>query len=53
VDIRQERFEKLYASHCDDILRFAVRRVDPDAAWDVVEETFLVAWRRLGTDPGG
>lgn len=47
MDARQERFARLYARHCDDVLRYAVRRVAADAAWDVVEETFLVAWRRL------
>jgi RNA polymerase sigma factor (sigma-70 family) len=44
---RRERFERLYRAHCDDILRYAVRRIETDAVWDVVEETFLVAWRRL------
>lgn len=49
----QERFRHVYAEHFDRVLGFALRRVDraEDAA-DVVAETFLVAWRRLGDVPG-
>jgi RNA polymerase sigma-70 factor, ECF subfamily len=50
----RERFTALYESHYDEILRYAWRRVGPDQAEDVVNETFTIAWRRLDdvTSPG-
>jgi RNA polymerase sigma-70 factor (ECF subfamily) len=45
------RFERLFASHYGELVRFAGRRVGFDAAGDVVAETFLVAWRRLPEVP--
>ena len=48
------RFEALFEAHRSAVLAYARRRVDADAAADVVAETFLVAWRRLdavGADP--
>lgn len=39
-------FEALFAANYDDLLRYAVRRVGPDAAADVVADVMLVAWRR-------
>lgn len=51
---RPEEFHRLYAAHFDRLLGFALRRVDrPEDAADVVAETFLVAWRRLGDVPPG
>lgn len=52
--LAQARFAKLYREEGRAILEYAMRRVDEreDAA-DVVAETFLVAWRRLGEVPGG
>lgn len=49
---RDERFRDLYAAHFDAVLGFALRRTNraEDAA-DVVSETFLVAWRRIGHVP--
>jgi RNA polymerase sigma factor (sigma-70 family) len=48
----QERFRHVYAEHVDRVLGYALRRVDrPEDAGDVVAETFLVAWRRLGDVP--
>jgi RNA polymerase sigma-70 factor (ECF subfamily) len=41
------RFEALFEAHRSAVLAYARRRVDADAAADVVAETFLVAWRRL------
>lgn len=53
---RGERFSELYRAHYPAILRYALRRTDPETARDVVAETFLVAWRRLDAgvpaDPG-
>lgn len=34
------------------VLRYARRRVVADSAWDVVNETFLVAWRQRDQRPG-
>lgn len=49
---RQDRFSALYADHFDPVLGYALRRVEQSAdAADVVAETFLVAWRRLGDVP--
>jgi RNA polymerase sigma factor (sigma-70 family) len=48
----QERFRHVYADHVDRVLGYALRRVGrPEDAADVVAETFLVAWRRLGDVP--
>ncbi len=48
----QERFRHVYAEHVDRVLGYALRRVArPEDAADVVAETFLVAWRRLGDVP--
>ena len=48
----QERFRHVYADHFDRVLGYALRRVArPEDAADVVAETFLVAWRRLGDVP--
>lgn len=46
-----QRFSALYAAHSGAILRYASRRADADTARDVVAETFLTAWRRLGEVP--
>jgi RNA polymerase sigma factor (sigma-70 family) len=51
VDDRRSRFEDLYRAHADAVLRYALRRTHPDAAADVLAETFLVAWRRLERVP--
>ncbi|HTJ38035.1 MAG TPA: sigma-70 family RNA polymerase sigma factor [Dactylosporangium sp.] len=46
------RFEDLYRSCYQDLLGYALRRVDrPQDAADVVADTFLVAWRRIGEIP--
>ncbi|MFG2044011.1 RNA polymerase sigma factor [Dactylosporangium sp. NPDC048998] len=46
------RFEVLYRDCYQDLLGYALRRVDrPDSAADVVAETFLVAWRRIDEIP--
>jgi RNA polymerase sigma factor (sigma-70 family) len=53
-DLAERRFVALYEENVDDLLAYARRRVPvaEDAA-DLVAETFLVAWRRLGEVPNG
>ncbi|GLZ38012.1 sigma-70 family RNA polymerase sigma factor [Actinokineospora sp. NBRC 105648] len=36
----------MYEQHYERVLAFALRRVSPDHAPEVVDETFLIAWRR-------
>jgi RNA polymerase sigma-70 factor (ECF subfamily) len=52
-ELAQAHFSRLYRVHGRAVLAYALRRVEQreDAA-DVVAETFLVAWRRLGEVPG-
>jgi RNA polymerase sigma-70 factor (ECF subfamily) len=45
------RFEALFRANYPSILAYALRRTDPEAADDVVAETFVVAWRRLADVP--
>ncbi len=53
-ELAEARFSRLYRDHEREILRYALRRsADPQDAADVVAETFLVAWRRLGEVPAG
>jgi len=48
---RELRFRELYSGTCEDVLRFARRRVHPSHAEDVAAEVYLVAWRRLEDAP--
>ncbi|WP_152363025.1 RNA polymerase sigma factor [Microlunatus speluncae] len=48
---REARFTALYEAGYPELIRFAQRRVDPGRAEDVVAESFLVAWRRIGEVP--
>jgi RNA polymerase sigma factor (sigma-70 family) len=48
---RRAGFEELFVRHYQELLAYALRRASWDDAHDVVEETFVVAWRRLGSVP--
>jgi RNA polymerase sigma-70 factor, ECF subfamily len=48
---RAERFSDLYQRQYGPVLRYALRRIDPETARDVAAETFLVAWRQLDVVP--
>ena len=53
-EIAEIRFGRLYREQEQALLAYALRRVErPEDAADVVAETFLVAWRRLGEVPAG
>ncbi|MFP5387866.1 MAG: RNA polymerase sigma factor [Thermoleophilia bacterium] len=53
-ELSQVHFGRLYREHGKAILAYALRRTgDPEDAADVVAETFLTAWRRLGDVPTG
>lgn len=48
-------FSEFYRRRYDAVLRYAMRRCDPETARDVSADTFLVAWRRrssMPADPG-
>ena len=46
------RFRELFDSHFRELLGYALRRVaSPEDAADIVGETMLVAWRRIGDVP--
>ena len=51
VQTSSEAFESMFRTHHDDLFRYAVRRVGPDSAPDVVAEVFLIAWRRRAEIP--
>lgn len=49
---RECRFQRLYQANYGPVLAYAQRRTaGPDDAFDVVAETFTVAWRRLDEVP--
>lgn len=53
-ELAQIHFSRLYREQGRAVLAYALRRVEgPEDAADVVAETFLVAWRRLGEVPPG
>lgn len=51
-DTGAARFTHIYEQYYSAVLSYALRRVPPEQAADVVAETFLVAWRRLQDVPG-
>lgn len=46
-----DRFTRLYQEHYNRVLAFALRRASAEPARDAVDETFLIAWRRLADVP--
>jgi RNA polymerase sigma-70 factor (ECF subfamily) len=48
----RQHFEALYAEHAGAVKGYAIRRVGPARADDVLAEVFLVVWRRLEQVPG-
>ena len=51
---RRRRFEEIYAANYAAITGYVLRRTgSPDDAADVIAETFLACWRRLGDVPDG
>lgn len=50
-DARREEFEALAPALVDPLRRYLARRTDPATADDVLAETLLVCWRRLGDLP--
>jgi RNA polymerase sigma-70 factor (ECF subfamily) len=49
AEARRRRFEEIYAENHAAITGYVLRRTDnPDDAADVIAETFLTCWRRLG-----
>ncbi|WP_433380670.1 RNA polymerase sigma factor [Actinoplanes sp. CA-142083] len=51
VDARRRRFEELAPGWIEAVRRYLARRTDPATADDVLSETLLVCWRRLGEVP--
>jgi RNA polymerase sigma factor (sigma-70 family) len=51
TDPRRLRFSALYREHVAAVSGYALRRVGPDDAADVVTETFIVVWNRLESVP--
>ena len=45
------RFNSLWDAYAGRVLAYAKRRVDPDVAQEVLADTFVVAWRRVGEVP--
>ena len=43
-----ERLEDLFELHSRAVRAYAIRRLGPHAADDIVSEVFTTAWRRLG-----
>ncbi len=49
---RVGRLEQLFADHGQAVRAYALRRIDPGTADDIVSEVFVVAFRRLEEIPG-
>lgn len=51
VEVDRARLERLFAAHAPAIRAYALRRIDPTSADDVVMEVFVIACRRLDAVP--
>jgi RNA polymerase sigma-70 factor (ECF subfamily) len=51
MEEERRRFEGLWDDYHDQVMAYARRRTSPAHAEDVVDETFLVTWRRLSDVP--
>jgi hypothetical protein len=51
TDRERERFERIFRENHIAVHAYVRRRVTAEGVDDVVSETFLVAWRRLGALP--
>lgn len=47
------RFDSLFSSHHEAVVRYCVRRLGPSEAEDAAADVFAVAWRRLDEVPMG
>ncbi len=47
ADADSERFTRMYRDHYDRVLAYALRRASAEVAKEAVDETFLIAWRKL------
>lgn len=47
----RKRFERIYSSHYDEVLRYCLRRCSREDALDAAADTFTVAWRRRADLP--
>jgi RNA polymerase sigma-70 factor (ECF subfamily) len=45
------RFEEIYDRYREDVMLYVRRRMAADSVEDIVAETFLVCWRKLGQVP--
>ncbi len=52
LDDEVAEFDALYGAHVDAVFAYVLARMSPDRAREIVEETFLVAWRRFADIPG-
>jgi DNA-directed RNA polymerase specialized sigma24 family protein len=51
---QRSRFEEIYQDNRGPVLAYLLRRTsNPDDAADVLTDTFLTVWRRLGDVPPG
>ncbi|MGJ6968723.1 RNA polymerase sigma factor [Streptosporangium sp. G11] len=51
---QRDRFEAVYDAYYPAVYQYAARRTgSPDDTADVISETFLTAWRRIGDVPEG
>ena len=44
--MERRRFERIYADHYNEVLRYCLRRTKREDALDAAADTFVVAWRR-------